>query len=245
MNKDTHAYIVAEDVFTQFPGYHRGVVLGFGVNNGDSPSELVKLLRDEEASLRQRLNIELLLENERISSWREAYRSFGAKPSKFRPSMEAMTRRVLRNDELPTINTLVDIGNVISLRHLVPAGGHAIDVIKNDLSLCKAVGDEEFIPFGSDEMENPLPGEIIFTEGKTVLTRRWTWRQANHTILEPTTSEVEFNVDGLPPVQISEVEQICCEIIELVKQFCGGDLRHEILSEQEPQMILTIDPNKI
>jgi len=238
MDQEKYSYSISEEVFAQFPGYQRGVVLGFGVNNGSSPPELIQLLRSEEASLRKRLEIGSIIENERISSWREAYRSFGSKPSKFRPSMEAMTRRVLKNNELPSINKLVDIGNLISLRHLVPAGGHAIDLIQGDLSLCHAIGDEGFTPFGSDQIENPLPGEIIFTEGKTVLTRRWTWRQANHTILTDTTGAVEFNVDGLPPVSIDDVERICSEIMDLIQQFCGGDIRYEILKEGHSQLVL-------
>ncbi|MCD6117166.1 hypothetical protein J7K93_09140 [bacterium] len=232
------SYIISERVFSQFTGYHRGIVLCYEVNNGESPEKLVNLLRSEESALKGRLKIDQILENERISSWREAYRKFGAKPSKFRPSMEAMARRVLRGDKIPSINKLVDIGNIISLRHLVPVGGHSIDSVKNDLSLMYAQGDEIFIPFGSDKIENPLPGEIIFTEGKTVLTRRWTWRQANHTILIPETKNVEFNVDGLPPVNAGEVEQVCAEIIDLLKKYCGGKYQHEMLSEKQSKIAL-------
>ncbi|RLD11064.1 MAG: hypothetical protein DRI56_01655 [Chloroflexota bacterium] len=240
MNQEKYSYTISEEVFAQFPGYHRGVVLCFGVRNGSSPPELIQLLRAEEAALRKRLDIASILEDERINSWREAYRSFGAKPGKFRPSMEAMTRRVLKNNDLPSISKLVDIGNVISLRHLVPAGGHAIDLIEGDLTLRQAIGDEIFIPFGSEQIENPLPGEVIFTEGKTVLTRRWTWRQANHTILTDATSAVEFNVDGLPPVGVNDVEKICCEIVDLVQRFCGGDIRYEILKKEHPQLVLEV-----
>jgi hypothetical protein len=34
-----------------------------------------------------------------------------------------------------------------------------------------ATGDESFVPFGSEEAEHPEPGEIVFAEGATVLTR--------------------------------------------------------------------------
>ncbi len=231
-------YTVSEQVFSSFPGYVRGVVLAFGVTNRESPPDLVQLLRDAEESLRSRFNADSLAEEPRITSWREAYRAFGAKPSKFRPSMEAMARRVLRKEDIPSINALVDIGNVISLRRLVPAGGHAIDVLKDDIELRPAIGDEEFVPFGLDQVEHPNPGEIIFVEGKTVLTRRWTWRQANHTLLLPSTEAIELNVDGLPPVPVSEVDAACHEGMELIQRFCGGNARYEILSAANPRMKL-------
>ena len=197
------------------------------------------MLRDAEVSVRDRLEKDGLADHPRISSWREAYRSFGAKPSKFRSSIEAMVRRVLSNNELPTINTLVDIGNVLSLRYLVPTGGHAIDEVEEDIILRPANGEETFVPFGSDQVEHPIPGEIVFVEGNTVLTRRWSWRQANHTLTLPTTTAIEFNVDGLPPVPESEVRNICQETIDMVVRFGGGRARFEILSRENPQIKLT------
>ncbi len=231
-------YTISTEVFTQFPGYVRGVVRAYGATNGPSSDELVALLRDAETAVRNQLKTEDLAEHPRMVSWREAYRSFGAKPTKFRPSMEAMARRVLKEQEIPSINALVDIGNIVSLRFLVPAGGHAIDVMEQDVALRAATGDEEFIAFGSDQVENPLPGEIILVEGKTVLTRRWTWRQANHTLVLPTTTDIEVNVDGLPPVEVPEVGEACRQLIELIERFCGGTTSYEILSRENPTIKL-------
>ncbi|MBI4961889.1 MAG: hypothetical protein HY913_01295 [Desulfomonile tiedjei] len=238
MKQDDKYCAISQEVFDLFPGYVRGVVVAQGLTNGESPEELGSLLRSAEDSVRQALNLEKLAEHPRMASWREAYRAFGAKPSKFRPSIEAMVRRVLKNDKIPSINALVDIGNVVSLNHLVPAGGHAIDVLTQDMSLRAATGDEEFVPLDSDQAENPLPGEIIFVEGKTVLTRRWTWRQAKHTLVVPSTTAIEVNVDGLPPVPIAEVEEACQEIMELIKRFCGGSARFGMLTAESPKIRL-------
>ncbi len=224
-------YSVQKAIFERFPGYMRGVVVVHGVANGPSREPLIQLLRDAEESVRARLELEHLTEDPRIKAWRETYRSFGAKPSEYRSSIEAMARRALRGDALPSINALADIGNVISLRHLLSAGGHAIDVIEADIELRFATGQELFVPFGGEEPEHPLPGEVVFVEGDTVLTRRWTWRQANHTLTLPDTTAVEFNVDGLPPVTPEEIMAACGELAGLVGRFCGGTSRIEILSE--------------
>ncbi|NPV84486.1 MAG: cytoplasmic protein [Anaerolineae bacterium] len=232
-------YTISDEIFRQFPGYARGVVLAHDVKNGASSPELVALLREAEESLRARLDLETLNDHPRIKPWREAYRAFGAKPSEFRSSIEAMTRRVLRNDPLPSINALVDIGNVVSLRYLLPTGSHAIDVLTQDIALRHANGDEQFIPFGSQEVEHPLKGEVIFVEGDTVLTRRWTWRQSTHTLTLMETKDVEFNVDALPPFELGEVKAACEAVMGLVEHFCGGRLRYEILSEEHPSLCLT------
>jgi DNA/RNA-binding domain of Phe-tRNA-synthetase-like protein len=236
--KELH-YSIADEIFARFPGYARGVVLAYDVANGESSSEVVSLLRDAEASVYNQLKIETIAEHPRIKSWREAYRSFGARPSEFRSSIEAMARRALRHDSLPSINALVDIGNAVSLRYLVPTGGHAIDVLTQDIALRPAKGDETFTPFGSEQAESPLPGEIIFAEGNIVLTRRWTWRQANHTLTLPTTKAIEYNVDGLPPIPVSEVDEICRRVMDLIRRFCGGRARYEILTREHPRIKLT------
>jgi DNA/RNA-binding domain of Phe-tRNA-synthetase-like protein len=239
MGNDGFYFTISDEVFARFPGYVRGVVVAQGLTNGPSPSGLVELLRDAENMVRRQLNPESLTEHPRIAAWREAYRAFGAKPAKFRPSVEAMARRVLKNDPLPSINALVDIGNVVSLRRVVPAGGHAIDVLRSDIELRPAAGDEIFVPLDSEEAEHPAAGEIIFVQGKTVLTRRWTWRQARHTLVLPETTAVEFNVDGLPPVPVEEIAGACREIAGLIEEFCGGRARSEILSKDSPSMRLS------
>lgn len=234
-------YSVDERVFEKFPGYVRGVVLAFGVTNRPSPPELVAALRAAEDSVRARLTAETVTADPRIASWREAFRALGIKPNEFRASMEAMARRVLKNNALPSINALVDIGNTLSLKHLVPMGAHAIDVCKDDLALRFAHGRETFVPFGTDQVEHPDAGEIVMVEGDIVLTRRWSWRQANHTLTELTTKDLEINVEGMPPVTRDEVEALCRELIAEVGKYCGGRLGYKVLSAATPKISLSLD----
>jgi DNA/RNA-binding domain of Phe-tRNA-synthetase-like protein len=231
-------YSISDKIFERYPGYRRGVVLASDLRNGPSPQALIQMLREAEDAVRAQVNIENIAEHPRIKPWREAYKAFGAKPSAFRSSIEAMVRRILRGDQLPSINALVDIGNIVSIQHLVPVGGHPLDELTQDISLRFASGDETFTPFGSSEIEHPTPGEVIFTEGDTVLTRRWTWRQANYSLTLPETRNIEFNIDRLPPVEVQEIHTIAHQVIELVNEFCGGKLRYEILTVEHTEMKL-------
>jgi len=231
-------YSIANEVFEQFPEYRRGVVVARDVRNGASPAELVRRLRDEEARARETLNAETLTAEPRLASWREAFRRLGYKPGDFRPSIEALLRRVLRGQELPSINALVDIGNIVSLRHLLPVGGHAIDVLAQDIALRPATGAEDFVPFGSQEIEHPMPGEFIFVEGNHVLTRRWIWRQANHTLTLPETTAVEINIDALPPANEADVQAAAKDVMALVERFCGGGARLAVLDRGNPLLRL-------
>ncbi len=231
-------YAMAPEIFAAFPEYRRGVVVARDVRNGDSPDELVRMLREEEGRARERLNVDTLTSEPRLASWREAFRRLGYKPGDFRPSVEALLRRVLRGQDLPAINALVDIGNIVSLRHLLPVGGHAIDELTRDIALRPATGAEAFIPFGSEAVERPAAGEFIFTEGDTVLTRRWIWRQANHTLTLPGTRAIEFNIDALPPVSAVDVEAAGKDVMDLVARYCGGRARFAVLERRNPVLRL-------
>jgi len=234
----TKHYSISQELFDKFPGFCRGVVVATGLTNRASPADLTAALREAEAALPSILNIDTILENPKISNWREAYRSIGIKPTEFRPSVEALARRVLRGESLPSISTLVDIGSLVTIRHLLPTGAHAIDHLKGDIELRFASGNETFEPFGTDIVEHPAPGEIIFADGDIVMTRRWTWRQAKHSLVVPETTAVEVNLDGLPPFTQTDVETICTEVAGLLEKYCGGTSRFEVLTKDHPVMDL-------
>jgi len=227
---------VAAAVFERFPDYLRGVVVAHGVRNGPSSPELVALLREAEASVRERLQGQEVTAHPLIASWRAAFKAQGINPKDYRCSVEAMARRALKDQQLPAINALVDIGNILSLRHLIPMGGHAIDHAAADYCLRPATGQETFVPFGTDQPEHPEPGEIIYAEGDVVLTRRWSWRQANHSLTLPETTAVQFNLDGLPPVTRAELEAIGAELAGLVARHCGGRISQGMLSRDRPSL---------
>ncbi|MCP9952257.1 hypothetical protein LUW76_27400 [Actinomadura madurae] len=59
-----------------------------------------------------------------VEAWREAYRAFGAKPQRTRPSVDALLRRA---DALPSINRVVDAYNAVSVEYALPIGGEDLD----------------------------------------------------------------------------------------------------------------------
>ena len=234
----TFRYTIHPEIFNKFPGYQRGVVFADPLINGASPAGLLAELRAAEEVLRSKMSIEHILENEHIAAWREAYRLAGFKPSEFRPSVEALVRRVLRGDALPSINLIVDIGTLLSIKYLLPIGAHATDHLHDGLSLRLANGDERFEPFGTDIVESPAAGEVVFCDGDVVVTRRWTWRQGKHTLIEPQTSAVEYNIDALPLVSSNQIEQIGQETIRLLQSYCQANCHMAILNAEQNDVVI-------
>ncbi len=221
--------IVSAEVLTKFPGYIRGVVIARGVNNRGENQRLVELLRKAEAKATQDESLLEIKNHPRIASWRQAYSDFGTNPNKFYCSIESLGRRARRGDQLPYINTLVALFNYFSLRHMVPSGGDDLDSVDGDLRLTLAKGDEPFTPLGSEVVEYPPPGEVIYVDNSKVMCRRWNWRQGDQTKLTPDTANVAINIDCLPPVAKGEAKAITEELASLVGEFCGGEVKYFLL----------------
>ena len=77
-----------------------------------------------------------------IAATREAYKRCGKDPSRYRPSAEALRRRLMRGLELYQIDTLVDLINLVSLRTGYSIGGFDADKIQGD-SLELGIGRAE------------------------------------------------------------------------------------------------------
>lgn len=131
-----------------------------------------------------------------VVQWREAFRAFGAKPQRTRPSVDALLRRV---DALPRIDRLTDTYNAVSVRHAVPVGGEDLAAYEGPLRLVRAVGDEDFdtVADGAAVVEHPLPGEVVWRDDRGVTCRRWNWRQCARTRITGTTTDAVFILDGL------------------------------------------------
>ena len=229
-------YRIAPEVFEAHPAYVRGVLVFDQLDNRGDGATLVPLLREAEQRVRGTVAGNVA-EHPRIAAWREAYRRFGAKPSEHRSSIEAMVRRVVQPGEIPSINPLVNIGNIVSLRHRLPAGVHPLGPDPVSLELRAAEPQDVFTPADGKPAESPPAGEIVFVAGQEVLTRRWTWRQAQGTQTLADTTRVFFNIDGLPPCSEDEVMAAMREATAMVQAHCGGVVvLSGVLSAARPQL---------
>ncbi|MFI6479693.1 B3/4 domain-containing protein [Nonomuraea sp. NPDC050663] len=147
---------------------------------------------------------------DKIESWREAYKAFGAKPSRTRPSVDALTRRL----PLPEINQVVDAYNSISVKHCLPIGGEDLDKYDGPARLTVATGDEA----SEEALGAPEPGEVIWRDGTGVTCRRWNWRQVVRTRLTEETVNALFLLERLEPMSIEELELAGKELAALLTE---------------------------
>lgn len=84
--------------------------------------------------LRIEHDIEKISQLRPIRRWREAFRRLGSSPSRYRPSAEALLRRVLKGETVHEVNSAVDVNNFFSLKYLLPSGIYDIDNLEGTIT---------------------------------------------------------------------------------------------------------------
>ncbi len=196
------------------PDYRALLIAVAGTSPGPSDATSDALLRAAEDDARAALADGDVSDLPHVAAWREAYRSFGAKPTRTRNSLEALVRRVPAG--LPRIDRLTDVYNAISVRHRIPLGGEDLDRYDGSPRLLRATGEEPFDTAADGEpvVEHPDPGEVVWCDEVGVTCRRWNWRQGRRTQLTEATTRALFILDALEPVTDDALHAAADELVE-------------------------------
>lgn len=119
------------------------------VSNTSYNDELWTDIEDYSKQFKQTYQLADINQRETIAATREAYRKTGKEPNRYRPSAEALCRRLVKGESLYRISTIVDCINLISVKTGYSIGGFDRDsIIGNSLELGIGQAGEEFYAIG-------------------------------------------------------------------------------------------------
>jgi DNA/RNA-binding domain of Phe-tRNA-synthetase-like protein len=110
------------EIHIELPGVKLGLVEADGVNVVPVDAALAREMEDVCERLRKEHSVESLSEVEPIRAVRMMFRAWGMDPSKYRPSSEALLRRVAQGKGLYRISNAVDANNLGSIETGWPYG---------------------------------------------------------------------------------------------------------------------------
>lgn len=113
------------------PGF-RGVAISADVVNSEPDDALWCEIDSRVAAYREAYTVYSVKDIDAIRATRDAYRALGKDPSRYRPSAEALCRRVLRGMQLYRVSTVVDLVNLVSMETGYSIGGFDADKIVGD-----------------------------------------------------------------------------------------------------------------
>ena len=136
------------EIKIELPGVKLGVVEADDVRVALLEPGLAKLM-DEVCGRKQReFTVESLAEAEPVRAVRAMFREWGMDPSKYRPSSEALLRRVVQGKGLYRVSNVVDIGNLGSIETGWPYGCYDRSKIDVPVSFRHGVTGERYEGIG-------------------------------------------------------------------------------------------------
>ena len=122
------------------------------VTNPETSVALWGELEDEIQLFRETYALEDINKRAAIAATRSIYKSLGKDPNRYRPSSEALCRRIIRGIPIYKVSTLVDIINLVSIRSGFSIGGFDDNLIQGDLKLDAGTANDDFEAIGRGKL---------------------------------------------------------------------------------------------
>ena len=143
-----YSFDITENIIQQAPDYV-GLMLVFELINTPSDATLWQEIDAFIASYEADHVVADINKEPAILATRQVYKRLGKDPNRYRPSAEALRRRVLKEKSLYRIDTLVDLINLVSLKTGYSIGGFDADqVVGTQLELGVGQAGESFCGIG-------------------------------------------------------------------------------------------------
>jgi DNA/RNA-binding domain of Phe-tRNA-synthetase-like protein len=225
------------DILHTFPHIQAGVILARGVKNGTSPQPLQQAFLAEQQAVLQKIGETPLSDLPNLAAWRSAFRKFDVNPTKYRSAIEALLRRLTKKGDIPSINTLVDLGNLVSIRYQIPVAVFDASQLQGGITVQFADGDERFTPLFETQVENPDKGEVIFADDTDlVVARRWCWRQSDESGARPSTTDVIICTEAQHEGSTSDIDAALSDLLHLLGEYAGGEMISGVLHARQAEI---------
>lgn len=193
-------------------------VIEADVSNGPTPDRLWHMIEACAAGLREILQLNEVNSRPGIAATRAAYKACGKDPNRYRPSSDALTRRVVKGMDLYRLETLIDVINLASLRSGYSIGCFDADKIEGSrLTLGIGFEGEPYEGIGRGQLN--ISGMPVLRDNIGGIATPTSDNERTKVTPETKRILVVINVYGEeePP------EQTVSSIISLLEEFAEGD----------------------
>jgi len=110
--------------------------------------EIDLLINELEMNISQNIKIENVVNLDIIIDGRNAYKSYGKDPSRYRLAVESLYRRISKGNKLYRINNIVDLGNILSIKTRKSVAVLDYEKIVGDITIRLGKKTDEFYGIG-------------------------------------------------------------------------------------------------
>ncbi len=204
-----------------WPNLSLGLVVIKGVNVRRSDDKIIKLIKECEEEVRNNFKLETLKDIPEIRAYRNFFWRINVDPTKKRPSVEALIRRILRGKGIPLIFNVVDICNIISIRNLITISAFDLEAITPPLKVRYSRSGERVELIGG-RIKTLTGREIVLEDGKHNILSVYAYSDAEISKVKENTKNILAVAYGVPRIRIERIKKCISDIAEHVSKLCGG-----------------------
>jgi DNA/RNA-binding domain of Phe-tRNA-synthetase-like protein len=187
--------------------------------------ELKKSLAEE---VRSEYSLDTVKDARSFRAYRDFFWRLDIDPTKVRPASEALIRRILQTGTIPTINTAVDVVNIVSIETETVIDAFDANKMAKHAEIRFASEGERFLGIGMAHDLALAGGEIVIADNRGPIAL-YPHRDAERTKITPKTSEILTVACGVPGINTEELVNAEREVSRMMIQFCAGEQIGEIV----------------
>lgn len=150
---------VNSEITEILPDFKIGIIHYNNITVSDSPQMLKGRLQLFQEQLFFDMDDKELTDFPGLLEWRLAWKALGGDPNRYRPSAEALYRRVRKQNYLVPVNSAIDMNSFLSLQYEIPLGLYDTDQIEGDIEIALGKPDDRYE--GLNNRDNTLDNIIV------------------------------------------------------------------------------------
>lgn len=203
----------------RIPGVTFGIVTINNVTVRESDARLWELITLQSAEKAREFTLENLASDAQITAVRGLQKLFGFDPSRYRPSSEALLRRVLKGQGLYQINTAVDVNNLCSLEFGLPMCVYDLKNVEGEIRVRLGAPGEEYPGIGRQNFQ--IENKIIIADEQGVMGT--TVSDSERTKVTTATRDIFMMIYAPPGSEAEDVHLYTALAGRRMVQYNGGE----------------------
>lgn len=221
-------------IFEQLPTLKIGLIYYNKIIVSESPQMLKGRLQLFQEQLFFELDEKAVTDFAGVKEWRETWKRFGSNPSRYRPSNEALLRRIQKQNYLPSVHSAVDMNNFLSLQYDIPLGIYNTTLLQGDIQL--QLGTVESTYEGLNGRINHLNNILTLTDEKGPFGSPYV--DSKRTAVNEETTSALHVFFLKPSQQLEDAEQLLQAAGKMFTTIHGGDFQTALLSIENPSSMM-------
>lgn len=219
---------LSPELIEMIPNLKLGIIEYKNITVGNSPQMVKGRLQLFQESIYFQLESEQVTTLPGIEEWRQIFKKTGKDPNRYRPSAEALMRRIQKQNYLAPVHSAIDLNTFFSLQYQVPIGIYDSDKLTSPVVIRIGKEGEEYL--GLNGRNNSLTHLIVSSDQKGPFGSPFV-DSTRTSVTEATRNALQI-IFLRPSTDIENAKKLTESLMKMFTQVHGGDSSFRILGCQ-------------